>query len=202
MMKQRAGLGKKVSSIFDGVPLPNITQEPEQASKHAEPQLPPIQRETDIVSPPRQAASVPQTPVRPTPAAAPQPQGTTPVQRPQPVSTEKPIQRVNSISVRKESISSGTWRQLIHKFFFSGDKELDARNRRAITMSGVLFVLLITVLWWTGIFSGSSSNRSTSAVASAANNDVYINWTIPQALPANHTRSDDARFKAGRRQFR
>ena len=43
-MKQRAGLGKKVSSIFDGVPLPKTAQEIEQEqavqSQHPEPQYP------------------------------------------------------------------------------------------------------------------------------------------------------------------
>ena len=55
-MKQRAGLGKKVSSIFDGVPLPNAAQEIEQAPKQAQQQLPPVHRPSDIAAGTSQAA--------------------------------------------------------------------------------------------------------------------------------------------------
>jgi hypothetical protein len=181
MMKQRAGLGKKVSSIFDGVPLPNVTQGAERPSKHSEPQLPPVQRAGEEIAP-RQMPSVPQIPSRPAQPAPAQPQRPAVVVKPQTIATDKPILKVNTIAVTKESISGDAWRKLVNKYFASGDSELDARNRKAVAMMGVLFVVLVAVLWWTGIFSGGS-NRSATSVASAANNDVSINWSIPQLLP-------------------
>ena len=59
MMKQRAGLGKKVSSIFDGVPLPKVGKEVEQAPPRAEPPIVPPQRSADTATQPAKTPAVP-----------------------------------------------------------------------------------------------------------------------------------------------
>lgn len=183
-MKQRAGLGKKVSSIFDGVPLPNSVQDTQQPQQRAEPQLPAVHKQINAEIPPRQVPSVSQVP-QSAPAAQQQQQRPAPVHKPQAPAIDKPILKVNTIAVQKESVIAKAFQQLVHKFLNTGDKEIDERNIRAVAMAGVLFVILVVVLWWTGIFSGSGSNRNVTNSASAATNDIYINWTIPQPLPSD-----------------
>jgi hypothetical protein len=193
MMKQRAGLGKKVSSIFDGVPLPNAVQEIEQEPQRAEPPMPPMQRPAEVtVTPPRQMPpSLSQT-LRAAPVAPPQmPQIPRTVQTiaPQP---KTPVQALPKKTVNAplsaDKVSDGSWQQMIHKMFFSGNAEIDSRNRRALVLVGILLMALVGVLWWMGIFSGTSTgsrgqNVAVAATDAAAESRVRIDWVAPPPYP-------------------
>jgi hypothetical protein len=169
MMKQKAGLGKKVSSIFDGVALPNIARPTEQAP----PQVPPAYRPTDMVSPPRSMQSPLPMPPKTSAIAAPQPPRIMPSQHSgRPVSTGV--------------VSDNSWQQSIYKKFFSGNSETDARNKKAIMMVGLLSVMLVVVLMGTGVFSNSPSRPAASTVAAAAaSSEARIDWTPPEPYPSN-----------------
>jgi hypothetical protein len=199
MMKQRAGLGKKVSSIFDGVPLPKPGQEIEQALRRVEPQVPQVPPQVDVLAALRQMPTVPPTPQqRPVPVVAPP---TAPVAVPQPpriVSAPMPREQISEHSFSKNAagasrsvgnVSGNSLQQLIHKIFFSGNSEIDGRNKKAIAMVGVLSVVLVGVVMWTGVFSGSSGKLvvagGTVAAANAASGQVRIDWTPPEPYPSS-----------------
>jgi hypothetical protein len=172
-MKQKAGLGKKVSSIFDGVPLPNIVRPTEQA--------PPAYRPADIVSQPRPMQMAQPMPPRTAAIAAPQALRTMPVMPPQ---SRTPVQmsqtRHTNSSSSSIALSGESWQQLIHKIFFSGNSETDARNKKTVAMIGMLAVVLAVVVWQMGLFPGSSSQTAPSAIANAnASSGVRIDWTPP-----------------------
>jgi hypothetical protein len=181
MMKQKAGLGKKVSSIFDGVPLPNIMRDAPQAPGHAQTPVVPSYRPDAAVAPrPIQVAAPP-----PKPAMAAVPQ--TPRMMPsQPLS--RPLTGSVGSAASVKAVSGNSWQQLIYKMFFSGNSETDARNRKTIAMVGLLSVAFFVIAGWTGLFSSSSakigSTGSTVATA-AASSQVRIDWTPPEPYPAN-----------------
>jgi hypothetical protein len=174
MMKQKTGLGKKVSSIFDGVPLPNIMRETPQApARHDMPTMPSYRQDT--VPQPRPMQTVPPQPPKPMPAAMPQPPKIT------------PPKNIGS-SASATAVSENSFQQLIYKMFLSGSGENDARNKKAVAMVGMLSVVLVVVLMWTGVFSGSPKGavRASSTVAAAtASNEARIDWTPPEPYPAN-----------------
>jgi hypothetical protein len=193
MMKQRAGLGKKVSSIFDGVPLPGIGQQAVQAPRQAEPQAPPVYKPADIAAAPRQMPTMPPQPSRPSPYAGLQKKdiGETPMPRPQPKPAEyAPAHK----AAASPHVSGNSLQQLIHKIFFSGNSELDAKNRRTAVFAVVLLAALISVLALEGVFSGLSStstsangakNGAGASAGAAVNNEASIGWTTPEPYPAN-----------------
>jgi hypothetical protein len=179
MMKQKAGLGKKVSSIFDGVPLPNIVRPTEQA--------PPAYRPADIASQPRPMQMAQPMPPRTAAIAAPQAPRTMPAMPPQSrIPVQMPQTRHTSSSSSGIAVSGESWQQLIHKIFFSGNSETDARNKKTVAMMGILSVVLVVVVWQTGIFSGQSSQTAPSTIANAnAGSGVRIDWTPPEPYPVN-----------------
>lgn len=182
-MKQKAGLGKKVSSIFDGVPLPNITREAPQAPVVPQPPVMPSYRPDAAVAPRPMPSAVPQPPMPPRPAAvaAPQPPRMMPPQPP----ARMPARSV-AAAAPANTVSGAAWQQLIYKMFFSGNSETDARNKKAVAMVGMLSVVLVVVVMWTGVFSGPSSRPAASVVATAAaGNEARIAWTPPEPYPAN-----------------
>jgi hypothetical protein len=205
MMKQRAGLGKKVSSIFDGVPLPKAGQQVEQAPPRAVPPVVPPQRPADADALPRQMPAappeapsphkpadapnqhshVPVTPQTPKPAPVAPPR-TVPVQAPQPRISEPPLPKKAVGVPAAGGGAAGDWHKLIHKIFFSGNGEADARNKKAAALVGVLSVVLAVVVMWTWVFSASSAKNSAAgrAVTTAAS-EVRINWTPPEPYPIN-----------------
>jgi hypothetical protein len=178
MMKQKAGLGKKVSSIFDGVPLPNIVREAPQAPGYAPPPVMPSYRPDAAVAP-RPMQTMP-LPPKPAPVAVPQPPRMMPSQPPR-----MPARSV-AVAASANTVSGAAWQQLIYKMFFSGDSETDARNKKAAVMMGMLSVVLVVVVMWTGVFSGPPSKPAAGIIASAtAGNGVRIAWTPPEPYPAN-----------------
>jgi hypothetical protein len=231
MMKQRAGLGKRVSSIFDGVPLPQAGKELEQAPKRAEPPIVPPQRAADTATMPRQIptapsqvpksappvvpqtpkpapAAVPQTPKagpaaapqtpkpapaampqapRLAPAAAPQAERTTFHQTVQPKSSDSQTlpKKASTTSLPAGEASGDSWQRLIHKLFSSVNGQADARNKKTLVLAGVLLAVLALVVMWTGIFSDSTQNVTTSAAAAnaVAGSQLQIDWTPPEPFP-------------------
>jgi hypothetical protein len=193
MMKQRAGLGKKVSSIFDGVPLPKSTQDIEQVPTRPQKPVPPAHRPADVTIEPRQMPTVP--PPAPPPVPKP-PAVTPPVQAARPAVPTVPVEpRVPKISDKtppKAAIGSSasdggisieTWQRLLHKFFFPGSSDTNARNRRAIALMGLLSVVLVVVVTWSGVFSGSPKKVDVVASAGAATNgDSRVEWSRPDPI--------------------
>ena len=123
MMKQKAGLGKKVSSIFDGVPLPNITREAPQMPGNAQPPVVPNYR-SDAAAAPRPMQTVP-LPPRPMPVAMPQP----PRMMPSHPHSRLPTRSV-AVAAPANTVSGATWQQLIYKMFFSGNSETDGEIKK------------------------------------------------------------------------
>jgi hypothetical protein len=187
-MKQKAGLGKKVSSIFDGVALPNIARPTEPTVPPAAPQAPPPFRPTDIVSPPRPMQVAPPMPPKTAAVAVPQPPRTIPAQPPQLKTSAQPQpSRHNSSSVSTVAVSENSWQQSIYKMFFSGNGEADARNKKALAMVGMLSVTFFVIASWTGLFSGSPKGAITNSTVAtaAASNETRIDWTPPEPYPSN-----------------
>lgn len=176
MMKQKAGLGKKVSSIFDGVPLPNIVREAPQAPGHAPPPVAPSYRPDAAVAP-RPMQTMP-LPPKPAPAAMP-PR----MMPPQPPSRMPVPARSVAVAASANTVSGAAWQQLIYKMFFSGDSETDARNKKAAVMMGMLSVVLVVVVWQTGIFSGLSSKPVSPVATAVADSASNIAWTPPEPWP-------------------
>jgi hypothetical protein len=182
MMKQKAGLGKKVSSIFDGVSLPNIMRSAEQTP----PQVPPAYRPPDVVSQPCPVQAAPPIPPKTAAVAVPQMPRTVSPPPPQPKAAAhvQPSRHSGSFA-STVAVSGDSWQQSIYKIFFSGNGEADARNRKALAMVGMLLVVLVAVVMWTGVFSSSPSKSAISPVAMAsANSELNINWTTPEPWPS------------------
>ena len=181
-MKQKAGLGKKVSSIFDGVALPNIARPDQQAP----PQAPPAYRPAEVISQPRPmpiAPPMPPMPLKPVPAFVPQPPRMMPSLPP----SRLPARSVTA-AASVNTVSGAAWQQLIHKMFFSGNGEADSRNRKTLAMAGILLVVFFFVAAWTGLFSGSPAGAGSAigtAATEAASSETLIAWTPPEPYPGN-----------------
>ena len=182
-MKQKAGLGKKVSSIFDGVALPNIVRPAEPSA----PQVPPAYQPAEMVSPPRPMQTAPPMPPRPPAVAAPQMPRMVPMPPPQPKTAAQPqLSRHIGSSASTAAVSDNSWQQSIYKMFFSGNGEADARNKKTLAMVGLLSVVLVVVVMWTGVFSSSPSRPAASTVATAAaSSEARIDWAPPEPYPGN-----------------
>jgi hypothetical protein len=185
MMKQKAGLGKKVSSIFDGVALPNIVRPAEQVP----PQAPSANRSAETPGQPRSMQTAPPMPPKTAAVAVPQAPRTISAQSPQSKTSgqTQPL-RHSSSSSSIGAVSGNSWQQSIYKIFFSGNGEADARNRKSLAAVGLFSVGLLVALMWSGVFSSSpagAGNTNSTVATAAASNEGRIDWTPPEPYPAN-----------------
>jgi len=184
MAKSKAGLHKKISSIFTGVSIPqgDGTGQPTNAPKPTvpEPTTPkptapeptaPKAKQTQYVPPTILTADKPK-PQRP---AAPPPKA---------VPTQKPI-----VETTIKVIEKSTWQQTLEKIknrFFASRPDINTRKQVTITIFiPVLVIVLIFVLIRTlGTEPAKPIEASGLTTASGTvNSYVKIDWKIPKLYP-------------------
>jgi len=185
MAKRRAGLHKKIASIFDGVPIPkdNGTPPPPSApaperTRHEERPMPNKWR--------LEEPSVPQKPPAPSAKTAPAPKPQRPAEPPpEPAPTEQP--KVDTaIKTGKQNSLQKVWEQIEKKFFAPKPGVNTARQKIMAILVPALFIILIFV--FVQVFGtaprgvkGAAKNNAASIAAAGANKK--IDWQIPERYP-------------------
>lgn len=194
MAKGKAGLHKKVSSIFDGVlrgsddAVPSPPYAPAPKRPEDEPRF---ERKEERLEPPAQSymtstALEPQEPTKPSLETAP----------PEPPKTTQPEQPKAAaiIKIAKQI----PWRESWHKIeskFFAPKPGVDVKRQKVMAvLIPVLFVILISAFSWAlrtpSRAKATGSIPKPSKAIAASNNE--IDWQIPALYPA--TLRDPMRF--------
>jgi len=196
MAKSKAGLHKKVSSIFDGVlresnnavpspphaPAPKRPED-EPCSKRKEERLePPAPAEQPAQSYMTSTTLEPQEPTKPSPEAAP----------PEPPKATRPKQPKAGAAIKAaiKIAKQIPWRESWHKIeskFFAPRPGVDVKRRKVMAvLIPVMFAILIFVFSW--VLRTPSRVKATAPVlkpskAVAVSNNK-IDWQIPTPYPA------------------
>ena len=164
--KKKSGLHKKISSIFEGVPLPQPGGPPQPGGSAA--------------PPPEQAGGVPSKPLPPafqTIRGAQVPRGFEP--RPQAAPGAAP-----KFEAPARAAGQGLWWQIKNKLFTPKPGVSSSRQKAMLLLVPVLFVVLIIILMQVLMprpkVTRPKPPKLTANIASA---DTKIEWEIPEPFP-------------------
>lgn len=168
-MKQRAGLQKKISSIFGGIPLPGKPEQPPSES-----------------SVPKQdaAAQAPEHHHQVSYDVQQQPPEMTPSQPFEPVKSSQTDTEVLSNLYK----TSAFLHKLTDKLLGSYGKQLDPRQKKMAILTGglaVVLVLLLFTFYWPQRNPVNTTGNSLNSVISDSASDLKINYVPPNPLPDN-----------------
>jgi len=175
--KKKSGLHKKISSIFEGVPLPQPGGPPQPGGSAA--------------PPPEQAGGVPSKPLPPafqTIRGAQVPRGFEP--RPQAAPGAAP-----KFEAPARAAGQGLWWQIKNKLFAPKPGVSSSRQKAMLLLVPVLCVVLIFILWQ-GLMPRPKVTmpkvtmpKLPTAITSA---DTKIEWEIPEPFPTTLLNSMEA----------
>lgn len=175
MAKQKSGLHKEISSIFDGVPISkNGVEQPSNTPAF----VVDYAQETQLKPPPPPVEQAPATPKQPQPKYMP----------PEPTVVKEPVHRIDAESSRQVQV---WWQEVLRQIKDKLAKvELSAYSPKQIATTAlmpVLFIILIFALIpiFRGPVRGTSKLPSFEPTASPDSYTTEINWEIPPPLPEN-----------------
>jgi hypothetical protein len=161
--KKKSGLHKKISSIFEGVPLPQPGGPPQPGGSAA--------------PPPEQAGGVPSKPLPPAFQTRQVPRGFEP--RPQAAPGAAP-----KFEAPARAAGQGLWRQIKNKLFAPKPGVSSSRQKAMLLLVPVLFVVLIFILMQVLMprpkVTKPKPPKLPAAITSA---DTKIEWEIPEPFP-------------------
>jgi len=174
MEKFKAGLHKKISSIFDGVPM----QQNNGDSQPAHTSIPAFVREQNDEVRAKPVISSPASPSVPKPQQSSQPSNAPLPKRSSPDNIVKPSKQIPLQQI---------WQRISGKLF-AAKPGVDANKQKVmVILIPVLFIVLIIVL--TQVLSGTAPKATVAQNVSAANAAAAftdkVDWQIPKPYPAN-----------------
>jgi hypothetical protein len=173
MEKFKAGLHKKISAIFDGVPM----QQNDGDSQPAHTSVPAFIKEQDDEVRAKPVISSPASPSVPKPWQSPQPANAPLPKRSKPVDIVKPSKQIPLQQI---------WQRISGKFFAAKPGVDVNRQKVMVILIPVLFIVLIIVL--TKVLSGpvpkTAVAQSGSVAQAAAALPDKVDWQIPKPYPA------------------
>jgi hypothetical protein len=177
MEKFKSGLHKKVSAIFDGMPIRQDNGNLPQAHTSAPAFI--KEQHDEVCVKPAILSPVPPPPPAPSHQQSPLPANVPLTKRSRPDNIAKPSKQIPWQQI---------WKKISGKLFADKSGADANRQKVMVVLIPVLFIILIIVL--TQVLSGPASSKATAAqnisVAGAAtvSNDK-VNWQIPAQYPAN-----------------
>ena len=207
--RNKAGLHKGISSIFNGVSIP-------QADGGQEPSAPPAPERTDWTEPKQPAPETqkPQTPkayqaTQTLPKAAPaQKAKAEPVQKPKVVPAQQPkavpVRQSKAVPARQpkadidknaskkrptvKSDRQSFWQQIRNKLSKPKPGDSTTKQKATVVMIPLLFIVLIFMLFRGGVFGTSAGHieapvEDTASGVVTAGANTKIDWEIPEPYP-------------------
>jgi hypothetical protein len=185
MAKQRSGLHKEISSIFDGVPIPKGDQVPQAPSKSAPKRT--GYKEQSSSNTWRLGTSAPQR----TSAQAAKPAGPAKRERPEQspaktTTTEQP-KADGTAETSKQNLLQKIWQEIETRFLAPKPGVSPARQKAMVILVPVLFVVLIFVLLQVlgPAPRGTRGGTENGTVNTVAAGSTKIGWQIPELYPAS-----------------
>lgn len=178
MAKFEPGLHKKVSTIFDGVPIPKDDNTPQPPSQ-PQPQIQP-QPQPPTASEKESPASAPVKPFMIEQLLSLSSQQT----------TNQPQEKVSSEQPAVEDVENIRWWKQIENKIFPPKPGVDVgkQKKMAILMSVLFVVFIFVIIHVLKQFSPAPANTQGPAAAkadsTAAVSEDKINWKIPEQYPA------------------
>jgi hypothetical protein len=197
-MRQKPGLHKKISSIFDGIPVPQSGQEkrpptdPKQPADSARKSSSNTNQQNNqqYNTQPHQKPAPPK-PKLPMPAPmkkTPTPQSQPPVQpKPKPTTSKpqaQPLPKIKSAASVKQSSSFSKIKNFVVSL---QDGTEEARQRKMAVLVGLLSIVMVCVLFF--VLKGPEKSHATpvrNTTSSESSNQTQtwqISWTAPEEYP-------------------
>jgi len=171
-VKRKAGLHKKISAIFDGVPVPKDNALKPLGVNEQKQSAPPAEKARKVYAQPK-----------------PQVQEKTPEKLPaQNHQQKQPVKSIHRISARKTK-SSDFWRNAKIKLYGSPDGRIDKRQRNMTILVGVLSVVFAFVLIRIFGLSNKNTFNNTDALVNekvlTPAGESEIQWNRPELYPSD-----------------
>jgi len=185
MAKRRAGLHKKITSIFDGVPIPKDNGTPPPPPSAPAPERAGHKEYSKSNKWRLEETSVPQKPPAPAAKTSPPPKPQRPAEPPpKPAPTKQPKADI-AIKTAKQNPLQKVWEQIEKKFFAPKPGVSATRQKVMAILIPALFLALIFV--FVRVF-GTAPRRvkgagKNNAVKTAAGANKKIDWQIPEPYP-------------------